>query len=179
MIRCDEYLTLVPFQDDMAAELFTQVAHNRKYLERWLTWVTHTQTPADSLAFLQRAQRLSEDDGLFRGAVVMNERLLGTIGFHDFQPTDRAASIGYWLDERMTGQGIMTRAVRQLVQYGFETLELHRIELRAATENDKSWRIAERVGFQREGCLRECALVNGIYLSHYVYGLLRSEYFSV
>ena len=69
----------------------------------------------------------------------------------------------------------MTQSVQRIVQHGFEDLLLHRIELRAATENTKSWQVAERIGFQREGCIRECSLVNGRYLSHYVYGLLKED----
>ena len=106
----------------------------------------------------------------------MEDQIIGTIGFHSFQRGDNSASIGYWLSKDKTGNGIVTRSVRRLLQHGFEDLLLYRIELRASTENKKSWSIAEKVGFTREGCIRQCSFVNGRYLDHYVYGILKDEF---
>ena len=119
---------------------------------------------------------LRKKDGAFRGGIYWEEQLVGTIGFHEMHRSDNSASVGYWLSKNMTGKGIMTRSVKRMLQHGFDDLLLHRIELRAATENVKSWNIAERVGFTREGCIRQCSFVNGKYLSHYVYGILLEEF---
>mgnify|MGYP000415696302 CR=1 FL=1 len=176
ILHCDTDLEIQVFRDDMASYIFDQVCRNRAHLGRWLAWVPLTQQVSDSLDFLQHAQQQSDADGLFRGAIVLEGRLVGTIGYHERSVANRSASIGYWLDKDVTGRGVVTRSLHRLVQHGFEDLDLHRIEIRAAVGNEKSWRVAERVGFQREGCLRDVALVNGHFQSHYVYSLLRSEY---
>ena len=175
-LHCDANLELQAFRDDMASDIFDQVCRNRAHLGQWLAWVPHTQQVSDSLAFLQLAQQQTEADGVFRGAIVLDGRLVGTIGYHDRSRANRSASIGYWLAKDATGRGVVTRSVHRLVQHGFEDLDLHRIEIRAAVGNEKSWHVAERVGFKREGCLRDVALVNGQFQSHYVYSVLRSGY---
>ena len=176
LLTCQHPLELRSFQEHMSDDLFALVERNREHLQKWLMWVPHTKSPKDSLLFLQGAQQFVKEKQAFRGGIFWNGDLVGAIGFHEFHKQDRCASIGYWLSKDMTGKGIVTNAVKRIVQHGFEDLSLHRLELRAATENIKSWKIAERVGFQREGCIRECSFVHGRYLSHYVYGMLKEDF---
>lgn len=84
--------------------------------------------------------------------------------------------IGYWLGEKYQGKGIMTKACKALIQYCFEELNLERIEIRVATENIKSQAIPERLGFQKEGCLRNAEVLYDQYIDLYVYGLLKKEF---
>ena len=70
----------------------------------------------------------------------------------------------------------MTQAVEALIKYCFDEIELNRIEISAAVNNEKSQAIPERLGFTREGMLRDNELLNGIYSSSYIYSLLKSEY---
>ena len=173
---CNENLELRSFHINMSEELFALVDTNRIHLETWLTWVVYNQYPQDNIPFLQEAQDFVQKNNAFRGGIYWNGDLVGTIGFHSYSPADRIASIGYWISKDMTGKGIVTKSVQRMLQHGFDDLMLHRIELRAATTNEKSWNIAERTGFTREGCIRECSVVNGKILSHYVYGILRTEF---
>ena len=69
----------------------------------------------------------------------------------------------------------MTQAVEALIKYCFDEIDLNRIEISAAA-NKKSQAIPERLGFTREGMLRDNELLNGIYSSSYIYSLLKSEY---
>lgn len=85
-------------------------------------------------------------------------------------------SIGYYLDKQFEGHGIMTQAVEALIKYCFDEIDLNRIEISAAVHNEKSRAIPERLGFTREGMLRDNELLNGIYSSSYIYSLLKSEY---
>ncbi|MHB8659223.1 MAG: GNAT family N-acetyltransferase [Solirubrobacteraceae bacterium] len=82
------------------------------------------------------------------------EHLLGSISLLHFAWRHYRAEVGYWLAREGRGQGHVTRAVELICAWGFETLELERIELLAATGNTASQRVAERAGFQREGLLR-------------------------
>ncbi|EZS77642.1 GNAT family N-acetyltransferase, partial [Staphylococcus aureus] len=72
--------------------------------------------------------------------------------------------------------GIMTQAVEALIKYCFDEIDLNRIEISVAVNNEKSQAIPERLGFTREGMLRDNELLNGIYSSSYIYSLLKSEF---
>jgi ribosomal-protein-serine acetyltransferase len=105
-------------------------------------------------------------------ALVLEERMIGAAGFAGIDWIARSTSVGYWLAEEHQGQGLMTRAVRALVDHAFGELDLHRVEIQVAEGNRRSRAIPERLGFQHEGTLREAECVGGRYLDLVVYGLL-------
>ena len=76
----------------------------------------------------------------------------------------------------MTGTGIATEATKGMLRLGFEEMGLHRITLRIAVGNVASERIADKLGFTKEGVLREVIEVGGKRLDHSVHSLLRSEW---
>ena len=63
----------------------------------------------------------------------------------------RGAHIGYWIDHRFSNLGIMTQSVVMLTEYGFQDLDLHRIEINLRPENTASRRVAEKAGYYLEG----------------------------
>jgi len=69
----------------------------------------------------------------------------------------------------------MTSVVKEMVSIGFNEFGFNRIEIQCATDNTKSRAIPERLGFIQEGILRSSEKVNGRYLDHAVYGLLKNE----
>jgi len=75
----------------------------------------------------------------------------------------------------LADKGIMTECCRFLVGYGFRTLDLHRIQIPAATENYRSRAIPERLGFRFEGIMRGRENLYGKFVDHAMYALLRSE----
>jgi len=81
--------------------------------------------------------------------------LIGRVGFNYWLRQDRRASIGYDLGYVYWRKGIMTEAVRAVVQFGFAQMRLNRIEADTDTENVGSMRVLEKVGFKREGVQRE------------------------
>jgi ribosomal-protein-serine acetyltransferase len=101
---------------------------------------------------------------------------VGVAGFHGVDWTHRNASIGYWLAQDAQGRGTMTEAVRALVDHAFGELELNRVEIRLDVENARSMALAERLGFRREGTLREAMLLAGAFRDDAVYSVLASEW---
>jgi len=81
--------------------------------------------------------------------------VIGRCGFNYILQRDRRASIGYDLAFAQWGNGIMTEAVRAMITFGFERLDLNRIEADAAAENIGSIRVLEKVGFKHEGVQEE------------------------
>ena len=63
-------------------------------------------------------------------------------------------AIGYWVRRQFEGQGLVTEAVGAITRFAFETLRAQRVEIRTDDRNDRSWRVAERLGYRLEGVLR-------------------------
>jgi ribosomal-protein-serine acetyltransferase len=84
--------------------------------------------------------------------------------------------IGYWLAEDQQGNGVMTRACRALVSYGFDTLQLHRVEIRCATGNERSCAIPKRLGFEHEGILREAEWLYDHYVDLHLFSILAQQW---
>ena len=80
--------------------------------------------------------------------------LLGSVALNWLDWKNRRAEVGYWLALEARGNGHATRAVRLICEWGFQLLDLERIELLASTANPASQRVAERTGFTREAVLR-------------------------
>ncbi len=99
----------------------------------------------------------------------------GSISLFDIAGPHLRAKVGYWLAADARGQGHATRAVRLICDWGFRSLGLERIELRAAVENVGSQRVAERAGFTREAVPRRYLRIKGQQLDMVAFGLLAGE----
>jgi ribosomal-protein-serine acetyltransferase len=169
-LRIADDAHLRPLDETDARELHELVEANRAYLARWLPWAA-SQTLGDTRDFIRRTRsQLTDNDG-FQAALVLEGRIAGVAGYHAVDWGNRATSIGYWLDEGRQGRGLMTAAVRRLVDHALSAWGLMRVEIRAATENRRSRAIPERLGFRQEGILRRAELVGGRYLDSVVYSM--------
>lgn len=83
--------------------------------------------------------------------------------------------IGYWMGERFAGHGHMFAALKIAIPYIFKGLELHRIEAACIPENEKSIRLLEKAGFEREGLLRQYLKINGQWRDHVLYSRLSGD----
>jgi ribosomal-protein-serine acetyltransferase len=101
--------------------------------------------------------------------------LIGSVGLNTFNLPARSTEIGYWVAKDAQGDGVVTKACRTLIQYVFDDLGLNRIELRCSTVNTRSAAVAERLGFTREGTLRQAEFINEKPHDFYVYGLLAED----
>src|SRR6478735_5043576 len=82
-----------------------------------------------------------------------------------------SASMGYCLGAAAWGHGYATEAARALLQWAFDTLDLNRVQAETDTRNVASARVLEKLGFVREGTLREDCVVNGEVSDSWVFGL--------
>ncbi|MEM7192073.1 MAG: GNAT family protein [Pseudomonadota bacterium] len=87
----------------------------------------------------------------------------------------QSCTLGYWVGAQHARQGFMTAAVRGIVPFVFNTLELHRLEAACLPTNTASVRLLERVGFQREGMARRYLRINGDWRDHVLYALLETD----
>jgi ribosomal-protein-serine acetyltransferase len=158
-----------------APELHTLIMSNREHLAQWLGWAA-TQTFQDTLEFIHRSERQVAANESFHCAIVCEDRIAGVISYMEVDWRHRRTVLGYWLDADHQGRGLMTGAVRLMVDHAIAVWELNRIEIRAAVENCKSRAIPERLGFDQEGVLRQAELVNGRYLDSVVYSMLAADW---
>jgi ribosomal-protein-serine acetyltransferase len=172
-ITDDVHLRLLEEAD--ARPLHALIETNRARLARWLPWAAG-QTFDETLDFIRRTRsQVSENDG-FQAAIVLDGDIVGMVGYPGVDWGNRSTRIGYWLDEAHQGRGIVTAAVRVLVDRALTVWQLNRVEIRAATENRRSRAIPERLGFREEGTLRRAEPVDGRYLDTVVYATLAADW---
>jgi ribosomal-protein-serine acetyltransferase len=175
-LKAGRDLELRPLRLADARALFAQVDANRARLRRWLPWPDTNRGPEDSRAYILR-MRAQAKAGIGQSyGLWWKERLVGVAGFNWIDRPNRSGALGYWLASEAEGRGLMTAAVAALLHHGFRTLDLNRIEIRAGIRNRRSRAIPERLGFRREGILRQAEWVNGRFVDHAVYGLLAPEW---
>ena len=101
---------------------------------------------------------------------------IGWCSLRNWNPDYRSARLGYCLDEAAWGEGFATEAARAVLHWAFDTLDLNRVESATDTRNTASSRVLEKLGFVREGTLREDCIVDGEISDSWVFGLLRREW---
>lgn len=168
-------LRLRPFTDADADALFA-LQSNAYVLRYWDAppWTDRSR----ATTFVEKCRQM-ETEGT--GTRVALDRLsdgtfVGWISFHEWNAEFRSASLGYVLAESAWGHGYATEAARALLIWAFSTLDLNRVQAEADTRNAASARVLEKLGFVREGTLREDCTVNGDVSDSWVYGLLRREW---
>jgi len=169
-------IELRPFEERHANEIFATVNRNREHLRRYLPWVDRTRSPADVRLFLESAVAALVRGEELNAGIWAGKKLVGAIGHHRIDAVNRSASIGYWLAESAQGKGVMTRCCRAMVDYLFGERRLHRVEIRCAVTNTRSCAIPARLGFTREGVLRQAEWVNDAFLDLVVWSLLEDEW---
>jgi RimJ/RimL family protein N-acetyltransferase len=117
------------------------------------------------------------EDQVFGIALRETGALIGSCGLHKIAFPHRSAELGIQIGElACQGKGFGSEAIRLLLAYGFDTLGLHRIELRVHENNPRAIRCYERLGFRREGEKREARWWAGRWWSVLEYALLESEW---
>jgi len=168
-------LQLRPLQLNDAPPLFALTDRNRAYLRQWLPWLDQTRAESDAVSFIESMIKAAADGTRFTFGVWRADTLGGVAGFNEIDRANNIGTIGYWLGQEHTGYGLMTKAVRKLVLYGFTKLTLNRIVIKVATANRRSQAIPDRLGFTREGILRESEWLYDHYVDVTVNGLLKKE----
>jgi ribosomal-protein-alanine N-acetyltransferase len=106
-----------------------------------------------------------EDDTLLGGCTISNIR----------RGVCQSASVGYWIGGAHARHGYMTKAMRLLIPFVFETLGLHRLEAACIPENEPSRRLLQKLGFREEGLARAYLQINGEWRDHILFALLEED----
>jgi ribosomal-protein-alanine N-acetyltransferase len=149
-------------------------SESRAFLEKWEpSWEPYALTESSFRArVIRSAQEFSSGVAapLFLFSRHDGELLGGlTIGHI------RRGAAQTWMGERHAGQGHMTAGLELAIGYIFDQLALHRIEAACIPENDRSIRLLEKAGFQREGYMKEFLKIRGEWRDHLLYGLVSTK----
>lgn len=170
-----ENLVLRPIDERDIAALFNLFSNDTVTRFMDIESFINVTEASQLIAFLKEKQENGEG---VRWAITFegHNDLIGTCGFHHFKRTHYKAEIGYDLLPAFWGKGIMIHAVHRLLQYGYEQLQLNRIEAFVDPANTSSFKLLERLGFKQEGLLRQAFFEKGSFADAYLYSLLRWDY---
>ncbi len=102
--------------------------------------------------------------------------MIGDVAFCILKEDNLQAEIGFTLSRRYQGQGYATEALRRLLAYLFDELQLHRVRANCDPENTASTRLLERVGMRQEGHMLHSLWLKGRWADEYWYAILREEW---
>lgn len=162
-------MTMADAQDMYAYSSDPEVA-------RHVLWDTH-RSVGESRAYLRyilRQYRLNEPSSW---GIELREtgHLIGTIGFMWWNRENRSAEVGYSLARAQWNQGLMSEALREVILFGFEEMQLHRVEAQHETTNPASGRVMQKVGMREEGILRGRLYNKGKFVDVALYAILRGD----
>lgn len=167
-------LTLRPPRAEDAIPMFAMYS-DVEFMRYWsFPVMTRIEQAVEYLA--RRMQGSASDTDLFWIVELASTReTVGTCCLFNADPVSKRAEIGFGLHRPFWGNGYMSEAARAVVDCGFEWLQLHRIEAEIDPRNTASAKLLERLGFVREGLLRERWIIDGEISDGAIYGLLRSD----
>ena len=145
-------------------------------VSRFVLWDAH-RSIADSRSMVRgalRAYRTGEPASL---AIELREtgRVVGTIGFVWIDDEHNCAEIGYSLAQEYWGRGLMTEALRAMLEFAFVRLHLNRVEALFDVRNRASGRVMEKCGMRREGLLRQKLYNKGEYVDVEIWAILARD----
>lgn len=164
-------LKLRPYSNTDVAELLELIG-TREVAATTLR-IPHPYTEEDAHEFIAASQNESEcrlaislrSDGQFIGGIGLRIAL-----------QHKNAELGYWLGVPYWGNGYATEAAREMLRYGFEDLDLHRIFASHFKNNPASGRILKKLGMRYEGCQREHVRKWDQFIDSELYGMLRRDW---
>ena len=164
--------TLRPFKDTDLTSL-VKYANNFNVAKYLTNQFPYPYTEEDGRKFISS---VANHDPVNVFAIESNGEAVGAIGI--FPQTDiheKNAEIGYWLAEPFWGNGIIARAIEQIVEYGFKTFNITRIFARPFSNNPASHRALEKAGFVCEARLKNAVFKNGSYFDEIIYAIRRDN----
>ncbi len=174
--KIDAEISLILMQPMIAEQIFAIVSAEQDYLNEWLPWPS-SQTDIKIVTAAFRDMLLSyADQKSLTCAIIYKGDLCGVAGFNSIDIPLKKALIGYWLSEKFQGNGIMSRTVAYYIRHGFEDMGLEKIETAHAIGNIASQKVIKKVGFIKEGTVKNAENLHGKIVDHIIYGIMKSDW---
>ncbi|MGN9906721.1 GNAT family N-acetyltransferase [Phytohabitans sp. LJ34] len=167
---------LRPLEPWQAEEFLAHIDRAREAVDPWIPWASRSTDLDSARATLQGyADKQAADAGRLYG-IWLDGTLVGGTMFVHFDAAAGTCEIGCWLEPAGQGQGLITRAVRHLVDWAVRVRGIHRIIWQARPDNTASRAVAQRLGMRLDGVLRGEYLYNGVRYDTEVWSLLAPEW---
>jgi ribosomal-protein-alanine N-acetyltransferase len=141
------------------------------------SWPPHESREASAAFVAGLVEEYAKGEIAPWGVELKAERkLLGTCGFIAWHVRHRKAEVGYAMHRSYWGRGLMTEAVRAIVDFGFERMALYRIEALCDVDNVGSYRVMEKAGLAFEGILRGYIFSKGAHRDLRIHAILRADW---
>ncbi len=149
----DGAIMLRPFRLDDTLPLYQAVRESLPELLPWMPWAYADYSIKDSRKWIEWCAKTWAKDKEYNFVIIDSKdgSILGGGGLNQVRRRTRFANLGYWVRSKYTGKGVATAAALLVARFGFDELDLTRIEVGAATTNIASQRVAEKVGAIRQG----------------------------
>jgi RimJ/RimL family protein N-acetyltransferase len=151
------------FKTGDTPELYAAVRESISHLSPWLCWCTPAYSMADAEFWVTTAEQEWNAGNDFRFVIEckLTGKLLGSVAINQVIQQHKIGNLGYWIRQSALNQGVCTKAARKAIEYGFNHLQLQRIEICALEDNTASSAVAEKLGGIYEGILRNKLFHNG------------------
>ena len=172
----DREIILKTLQTDDVEYRYKVIEENREFLKKWLGWLDCYKKTDDLLQYTKICQEKAKSKEAFAFGIYYLNEFVGCIEIQDINYRNKKCEIGYWLSEKFTGKGIITRSCDKIINYIFDTLMLNRIAILVATKNYTSQAIPEKMKFIKEGTLLENECLYGKFVDNYIYGMTKKRW---
>ncbi|TOB49044.1 RimJ/RimL family protein N-acetyltransferase [Vibrio parahaemolyticus] len=175
-LEVEKGLQLALVEPQFAPLYLEIVTREKEYLSKWLAWPQHAENSDFFLSFIKQSLHDYADGKSLVCAMFYDSNLVGNISFNTINQDLKKVEIGYWLSAEYQGRGIVSKSVTKLIEMAFTKLNIQKIEISAAVENQPSRRVCERLGFSLEGVITCSENLNGRVVDHAIYGLSRKAW---
>jgi ribosomal-protein-alanine N-acetyltransferase len=170
----------------LAASDFRSWSEVRQHNADWLTVWEPSRPPhqpdpvSDRAAFSARCQQRDRDRAAgtaYQFGLFIDQQVAGEVNLNNvIRGALQSGTIGYWIDQRHAGRSYVAEAVVLVMQFAFEQLMLHRLEICIVPRNDRSRRVMEKLAIRDEGTAERYLEINGAWEDHVRYGITVEEW---
>ena len=174
----DDAVTLRPFRVEDATQLYEAVRESLAELKSWMSWAHDGYSMEEAEGFIKITRARWEEKTLFAFAITDSKtgEILGGCSLSHKNPVYHYCNVGYWVRTSRHGAGIAGRAVLLAARYGFEYGGIIRAEIVAAVGNERSRRVAEKIGAHYEGILLNRMVVGKTVYDAYMYSIIPQDF---
>jgi RimJ/RimL family protein N-acetyltransferase len=167
---------LRPLEPWQAEEFLAHMDRARETVDPWIPWAGRSTDLESARAALQRyADMAARDAGRLYG-IWLDGTLVGGTMFVKFDPAAGTCEIGCWLEPAGRGRGLVTRAVRELIDWAVGARGVHRVEWLTRPDNTASGNVARRLGMRLDGVLRSAYPYRGVRHDVEVWSMLATDW---
>ncbi|MFJ2727991.1 GNAT family N-acetyltransferase [Streptomyces collinus] len=172
----DDGAELRPLEVWHAADLLANIDRGREFIGRHIGLADVVGDLDGARAWIRSyADKRAADAGALHG-IWLDGRLVGGVLFRVWDTPSGVCEAGCWLEPAAAGRGLVTRAMRLLLDWAFDERGMHRVEWHASSANEGSLNVARRLGMSREGVLRENHPHRGVRTDTEIWALLAPEW---